>query len=146
MEFLLLHPQRFSRKNNLFLIVNIGLTKPGTKKKNISRHTPNSKTNNKWPPQYKLLKVTLQTQKNNLILSLHDHCKSRIAPCTSKFDIYVFVMVLFAGDIDFVTHYRLVDPNKLESYAKAFVVEDDDLDTKLSFKVSKLGIFFSFHW
>jgi hypothetical protein len=53
-------------------------------------------------------------------------------------------MVLFAGDIDFVTHYRLVDPNKLESYAKAFVVEDDDLDTKLSFKVSKLGIFFSF--
>ena len=55
-------------------------------------------------------------------------------------------MVLFAGDIDFVTHYRLVDPNKLESYAKAFVVEDDDLDTKLSFKVSKLGIFFSFHW
>lgn len=54
-------------------------------------------------------------------------------------------MVLFAGDIDFVTHYRLVDPNKLESYAKAFVVEDDDLDTKLSFKVSKLGNFFSFH-
>lgn len=91
------------------------------------------------------LKLHCKRKKTNLILSLHDDCKSRIAPCTSKFDIYVFVMVLFAGDIDFVTHYRLVDPNKLESYAKAFVVEDDDLDTKLSFKVSKLGIFFSFH-
>ena len=44
------------------------------------------------------------------------------------------------GDIDFVTHYRLVDPNKLESYAKAFVVEDDDLDTKLSFKEANVAL------
>lgn len=45
------------------------------------------------------------------------------------------IAFLIVGDIDFVTHYRLVDPNKVESYAKAFVVEDDDMDTVLSFKV-----------
>ena len=33
------------------------------------------------------------------------------------------------GDIDFLSHYRLVDSRKLESYARAFVVEDDDFDT-----------------
>jgi hypothetical protein len=87
---------RFSGLLNLLFAVKC-FVKHRTKKKNISRHT--RKPNNKWPPQYKLLKVTLQTQKNNLILSLHDDCKSRIAPCTPKFDIYVFVMVLFAGDM-----------------------------------------------
>ncbi|CAG2254687.1 unnamed protein product [Mytilus edulis] len=44
------------------------------------------------------------------------------------------------GDIDFVTHYRLVDPNKVESYAKAFVVEDDDMDTVLSFKETNVAL------
>ncbi|XP_070192116.1 uncharacterized protein [Littorina saxatilis] len=33
------------------------------------------------------------------------------------------------GDIDFLSHYRLVDTRKLETYARAFVVEDDDFDT-----------------
>ncbi|RUS85817.1 hypothetical protein EGW08_006446 [Elysia chlorotica] len=33
------------------------------------------------------------------------------------------------GDIDFLSHYRLVNPHLLESYARAFVVEDEDFDT-----------------
>ncbi|XP_067685072.1 uncharacterized protein [Haliotis asinina] len=37
------------------------------------------------------------------------------------------------SSIDFLSHYRLVDPGKLESYARAFVVEDRDLDTVISY-------------
>ncbi|KAJ8301110.1 hypothetical protein KUTeg_020097 [Tegillarca granosa] len=33
--------------------------------------------------------------------------------------------------IDFLNHYRLVDPDKIENYARAFVVEDSDFDTIL---------------
>ncbi|KAK7484146.1 hypothetical protein BaRGS_00024635 [Batillaria attramentaria] len=33
------------------------------------------------------------------------------------------------GDIDFLSHYKLVDHRKLDSYARAFVVEDEDFDT-----------------
>ena len=32
------------------------------------------------------------------------------------------------ASIDFLTHYQLVNPNKIEPYARAFVVEDDDKD------------------
>ena len=32
-------------------------------------------------------------------------------------------------------HYRLVDPSKLEGYARAFVVEDGDLDTVINIQV-----------
>jgi hypothetical protein len=39
------------------------------------------------------------------------------------------------GDIDYLAHYRLVDPGKIEMYAKAFVVEDEDFDAALSYKV-----------
>lgn len=45
--------------------------------------------------------------------------------CTSKF-------ALLAADIDFLSHYRLVDPQKIDSYARAFVVEDSDLDTVIN--------------
>ncbi|GFO14407.1 hypothetical protein PoB_004091200 [Plakobranchus ocellatus] len=38
------------------------------------------------------------------------------------------------GGIDFMQHYRLVDPAKIEAYAKAFVVEDGDLDTVINIK------------
>ena len=44
-------------------------------------------------------------------------------------------MLISDADIDFLTHYKLVDPGKLESYARAFVVEDDDYDTVISSKV-----------
>ena len=39
------------------------------------------------------------------------------------------------GDIDFLTHYKLVDPAKIESYARAFVVEDEDFDTVITSRV-----------
>lgn len=42
---------------------------------------------------------------------------------------------LLDGDIDFITHYKLVDPGKIESYARAFVVEDEDFDTVITAKV-----------
>lgn len=46
-------------------------------------------------------------------------------------------MYLFdlAGDIDFVSHYKLVENHKIDGYAKAFVVEDGDWDTVLTYKV-----------
>lgn len=39
------------------------------------------------------------------------------------------------GDIDFLSHYRLVDSRKLEPYARAFVVEDIDFDTIIGSRV-----------
>lgn len=44
------------------------------------------------------------------------------------------------GDIDFLSHYRLVDSRKLEPYARAFVVEDIDFDTIIG---SRVHILFS---
>lgn len=43
--------------------------------------------------------------------------------------------------IDFLNHYRLVDPMNLDSYAKAFVVEDTDFDTVLNSSVFIAHIF-----
>ena len=43
--------------------------------------------------------------------------------------------------IDFLNHYRLVDPMNLDSYAKAFVVEDTDFDTVLNSSVLLAHIF-----
>ena len=37
--------------------------------------------------------------------------------------------------IDFLHHYQLVDTTKIEGYARAYVVEDEDLDYKISSKV-----------
>ena len=36
-----------------------------------------------------------------------------------------------------MTHYRLVNPSNLEGYARAFVVEDQDLDTVINLAVSQ---------
>ena len=49
----------------------------------------------------------------------------------------LFNMLFFIsdGDIDFLTHYKLVDPGKVESYARAFVVEDENFDTVITAKV-----------
>lgn len=50
--------------------------------------------------------------------------------------VYVFVGFFFAdSSIDFLNHYRLVDPMNLDVYAKAFVVEDTDYDTVLNSSV-----------
>ena len=46
-------------------------------------------------------------------------------------------MFVSDGDIDFLTHYKLVDPGKIESYARAFVVEDEDFDTVITSKVKE---------
>ena len=45
------------------------------------------------------------------------------------------------GSVDFMTHYRLVNPTNLEGYARAFVVEDQDLDTVINLAVSQHGPF-----
>ncbi|XP_078339440.1 uncharacterized protein LOC111107058 isoform X2 [Crassostrea virginica] len=42
--------------------------------------------------------------------------------------------------IDFLNHYRLVDPMNLDSYAKAFVVEDTDFDTVLNSSDTKIAL------
>ena len=41
------------------------------------------------------------------------------------------------ADIDFLSHYRLVEQSRIDSYARAFVVEDSDLDTVLNSNVSQ---------
>lgn len=38
------------------------------------------------------------------------------------------------ASIDYLQHYRLVDHRKLDSYARAFVVEDDDRDFVIAYK------------
>ncbi|XP_076448070.1 uncharacterized protein LOC143284853 [Babylonia areolata] len=44
------------------------------------------------------------------------------------------------GSVDFMTHYRLVNPDLLEGYARAFVVEDHDLDTVINLSESKTAL------
>jgi len=50
------------------------------------------------------------------------------------------------GDIDFLTHYKLVDPGLIETYARAFVVEDDNFDTVISAKVTSLVMNLCITW
>nr|XP_034317865.1 zinc finger CCCH domain-containing protein 13 isoform X1 [Crassostrea gigas] len=44
------------------------------------------------------------------------------------------------SSIDFLNHYRLVDPMNLDGYAKAFVVEDTDYDTVLNSSDTKVAL------
>ncbi|KAL4226193.1 hypothetical protein ACF0H5_014179 [Mactra antiquata] len=45
------------------------------------------------------------------------------------------------ADIDFLSHYRLVEQSKIENYARAFVVEDsNDLDTVLNCQEAKTAL------
>ena len=39
------------------------------------------------------------------------------------------------ASIDFLQHYRLVDPQKIEIYAKPFIVEDDDFKGVINARV-----------
>ncbi|ELT92842.1 hypothetical protein CAPTEDRAFT_224063 [Capitella teleta] len=43
-------------------------------------------------------------------------------------------------EIDFLQHYQLVDTSKLDMYARAFVVEDDDLDCVIYAREAKLAL------
>ncbi|ESP04566.1 hypothetical protein LOTGIDRAFT_237314 [Lottia gigantea] len=44
------------------------------------------------------------------------------------------------GDIDFLSHYRLVDSGRLESYARAFCVEDGNRDICLSYEETRMAL------
>ena len=47
---------------------------------------------------------------------------------------YIFISMT-DETIDFVKHYQLVDQQKLDMYARAYVVEDEDLDYRIDAKV-----------
>lgn len=38
----------------------------------------------------------------------------------------VYDLCVKEATVDFLQHYRLVDPTKIDSYARAFAVEDED--------------------
>ena len=40
--------------------------------------------------------------------------------------------------IDFMNHYKLVDSGRVDMYARAFVVNDEDLDFSVNARVSVL--------
>jgi len=42
--------------------------------------------------------------------------------------------------IDYLTHYRLVDPANLESYGKAFLVEDDDENNIITMDQTRVAL------
>uniref|UniRef100_A0A1I8G0Z9 SAP domain-containing protein n=1 Tax=Macrostomum lignano TaxID=282301 RepID=A0A1I8G0Z9_9PLAT len=66
-----------------------------------------------------------------------------IDPNASKAEIMRQLKQKLGGDvdIDFLSAYRLVDPNKLETYGKAFVVEDfDDMDGLINVRCAKRAI------
>ncbi|XP_069142672.1 eukaryotic translation initiation factor 5B-like [Argopecten irradians] len=44
------------------------------------------------------------------------------------------------SSIDFLAHYRLVDPTKIDGYAKAFVIEDEDFDTVININALKIAL------
>lgn len=44
------------------------------------------------------------------------------------------------GRIDYLSHYQLVNPDKLEAYGKAFVVEDTDENSVLSISETKIAL------
>lgn len=70
---------------------------------------------------------------------LQDHLKKIMEQCKLK-DDYAKDLDEKDGDIDFLTHYKLVDPGKLEAYGRAFVVEDGDWDTVISCKETKQAL------
>ena len=41
-----------------------------------------------------------------------------------------------AATIDFMNHYKLVDSGRVDMYARAFVVNDEDLDFNVNARVS----------
>lgn len=44
------------------------------------------------------------------------------------------------SSVDFLSHYRLVDPKNLAGYARAFVVEDEDMDAVIDIKETRVAI------
>lgn len=58
----------------------------------------------------------------------------------------IFCTFFLDSSIDFLNHYRLVDPMNLDGYAKAFVVEDTDYDTVLNSSVHNFLFLVNFHY
>ena len=44
------------------------------------------------------------------------------------------------GSIDYLTHYRLVKPSNLETYGKAFLVEDDDENNVINLSETRVAL------
>ncbi|XP_074645814.1 uncharacterized protein LOC141902071 [Tubulanus polymorphus] len=70
---------------------------------------------------------------------LWDHLKRVLEQSKMKDDEYAKDLDE-QGEIDFLNHYRLVDPNKVEMYAKAFVCEDEDFDCALNYREMKTSL------
>ncbi|XP_052781998.1 uncharacterized protein LOC128218381 [Mya arenaria] len=70
---------------------------------------------------------------------LQDHMKKILEQSKLKEDDYAKDLDE-KGDIDFLTHYKLVDPGLIETYARAFVVEDDDFNTVISAKETRQAL------
>ena len=51
---------------------------------------------------------------------------------SSSYNNFLKLVFLSDADIDFLSHYRLVEQSRIDSYARAFVVEDSDLDTVIN--------------
>ncbi|XP_055882530.1 uncharacterized protein LOC106061672 isoform X1 [Biomphalaria glabrata] len=71
---------------------------------------------------------------------LLDHMKRVLDQSNLQDDTYAKDLDERDGDIDFLSHYKLVDGRKLESYARAFVVEDEDFDTVIRSRETKQAI------
>ena len=64
-----------------------------------------------------------------------ERCRTVLLSCALLQTFLKFLLLLDAS-IDFLTHFQLVDPVKLEPYARAFVVEDEDMDAVITYKVN----------
>lgn len=71
---------------------------------------------------------------------LQDQMKKILDQSKLKEDDYAKNLDEKDADIDFLTHYKLVDPGLIESYARAFVVEDNNFDTVISAKETKQAL------
>ena len=51
-----------------------------------------------------------------------------------------FFMAFPDASVDFLNHYRLVESGKIDMYARAFVVNDEDLDFNVNARVSNVKL------
>ena len=65
--------------------------------------------------------------------------KSLIHVIPVRFDTVQLYVMPSDASVDFIKHYQLVDQNKLDMYARAYVVEDDDFDYRIDAKVRNMS-------
>ncbi|XP_078677838.1 uncharacterized protein LOC144914153 isoform X2 [Branchiostoma floridae x Branchiostoma belcheri] len=66
--------------------------------------------------------------------------KNLIAACELDDDMFLTDIDERDSSIDFLSHYHLIDRNKLEGYAKAFIVEDLDEDNILNLQETRIAL------